>query len=281
MAGSERLRELIRRAAGAEGTLGLAAGRRLARECGLETREVEIAALEENLPPKRYLRNIAAFGLEGQRSLLSSRAAVIGAGGLGGYVIEILARAGVGELVVVDGDRFAEGNLNRQLLATEENLGTAKARAAARRVESINSAIRVEAHEFFLDADNAGSLIRGCDVAVDALDSISSRLLLEEAAAREGIPLVHGSIGGFFGQVALSRPGEKILRRIFGENGEDHGIEEVWGTPTPVPAVIAAIQAGEAIKLLLGRSSPLEGCLLLADIDAELYSLLPLGREDS
>ena len=114
-------------------TVSLSVCREAASLSGLSVREAEIAALRGGLCPARYERTIGTFGLEGQARLLESCAAVAGCGGLGGWITEILARAGVGRLILIDGDVFDENNLNRQLYATEENIGEPKAAAAAER----------------------------------------------------------------------------------------------------------------------------------------------------
>ena len=119
-----------------------AACREAARRGEMSAREAEIAALRAGLCPSRYERSVGTVGLEGQARLLESCAAVAGCGGLGGWIIEILARAGVGKLILADGDTFGENNLNRQLYAAEENLGEPKAEAAARRTAKLRSTAR-------------------------------------------------------------------------------------------------------------------------------------------
>ena len=149
-----------------------AACREAARRCGISAREAEAAALRAGLCPSRYERSVGTVGLEGQARLLESCAAVAGCGGLGGWIIEILARAGVGKLILADGDTFGENNLNRQLYAAEENLGEPKAEAAARRVRAVNSAVEVKALNFFLDEENCEAALEGADVVLDALDGL-------------------------------------------------------------------------------------------------------------
>ncbi|MEJ2745694.1 MAG: ThiF family adenylyltransferase, partial [bacterium] len=111
---------------------------------GVGLREVEIAALEGGIVPLRYQRNVGSLGIEGQLKLRLARVAVVGAGGLGGTIIELLARVGIGALTVIDGDTFTEDNLNRQLLCTEEWVGRSKVEAARQRVSQVNSAVEVD-----------------------------------------------------------------------------------------------------------------------------------------
>ena len=234
--------------------LSLQAIDNLAREFQTSRREVEISALKDGVIPIRYQRNIGTIGISGQLKLLQAQAAVIGAGGLGGTVIELLARIGVGRLIIVDGDVFSEDNLNRQLFCTENNIGKSKVMAAAGRVRKINSAIEVTSHQAFLNAENVDSFITGCTVVIDALDNIPVRLLLQEAAQRLQIPLVHGAVAGFIGELMTILPGDRGLTDLFAPDHDNPatGIEIEIGTPTITPAFIAAGQVMEAVKIILG-----------------------------
>ncbi len=122
---------------------------------GVPAKEVEITALKQGIIPSRYLRNIGTIGLDGQIKLLQSAVAVVGAGGLGSTVIELLARQGIGQLIIIDNDRFTEQNLNRQIMSTEGNLGKYKVIAAAKRVKEINSATTVTIFRERLTRENA------------------------------------------------------------------------------------------------------------------------------
>ena len=188
----------------------------LAVECECEVREVEIAALEAGVVPWRYIRNVGTIGLEGQARLLQSTAAVVGLGGLGGYVTEALARMGVGRLILIDGDTFEEHNYNRQLLSAEARLGMEKAQVARQRVAQINAAVAVDAHTVMLTRENLTQLLEGADVVVDALDRLPTRMILQDGAEALSIPMVHGSIAGFLGQVMTILPGDLGLRSLYG-----------------------------------------------------------------
>ncbi len=211
---------------------------------------------------ERFIRNIPSISEEEQRALRGRRVLVAGCGGLGGYLIEYLARMGLGGMTVVDGDVFEASNLNRQLLSAPALLGTSKARAAADRVRLIDPKISVRAVEAFLDGENADGLIAGHDLALDALDSVASRLVLEDACARQGVSLVHGAIQGWMAQITVVPPGDGALRRIYG--GPTRSGDK---TSLPfTPPLCAAVQAAEAVKLLCGRESALAGKLLLVDL---------------
>ncbi|MCX6349576.1 MAG: HesA/MoeB/ThiF family protein [Candidatus Aureabacteria bacterium] len=255
---------------------------RHASVAGCLKKEVEIAALQSGIIPCRYYRNIPALGRDGQMKLLSSRAAVVGAGGLGGYIIEILSRLGVGTLVVIDGEVFSEDNLNRQILCRESDLGRKKALVAAERVAAVNSSIETIAHPIFLTGENAEELIGPSQVAVDALDRIDARILLEKAAAKLKIPLVHGAIGGFLGEVTTVFPGEGSLESLYGKGraADARGVESVLGTPSPTPAVVGSLQAVEVLKILLGRGTPFHGKLLYLELENGDFSEISLGSRE-
>lgn len=211
---------------------------------------------------QRFIRNIPSVSGEEQRALRGKRVLVAGCGGLGGYLIEYLARMGVGGMTVVDGDVFEASNLNRQLLSTPALLGTSKARAAAERVRQIDSKISVQAVEVYLNEENADELVAGHDLALDGLDSVAARLILEDACAREGVCLVHGAIQGWMAQITVVPPGDGALHRIYGGPSRPGDRTSLPFTPP----LCAAVQAAEAVKLLCGRESTLTGKLLLVDL---------------
>lgn len=248
-----------------------------ANDCPI--REVELAALETGVIPWRYLRNVGTVGLEGQAKLLQATVAVVGLGGLGGYVVEALARMGVGQFILIDGDVFEEHNLNRQTLSTEAKLGLDKVRAARRRVAEINSAVEVIGYTIMLARENLSRLLEGADVVVDGLDRLPTRLVLQKGAQALGLPMVHGSIAGFLGQVMTILPGDPGLHSLYGEPGElpEQGLEVQLGTPAATPMVVAAWEAQEVVKILLGQGKLLRHRLLVMDMESGIIEILQLG----
>jgi len=247
-------------------TLPLGAETETAAQLGLRRSDLHRAALEAGIVPRRYLRNIGTIGVEGQLKLFDSKVAVIGCGGLGGLVVELLARMGVGTLVLVDNDVFEDSNLNRQLLCTEADMGKPKVMAAYERVRAVNSAVEVCCFQQRLTAKNALAILRGVDLVIDALDNLPSRFVLEQAAFELNIPMVHGAIAGFLGQVTTIYPGEAGLRQIYGEPGQrERGIEVETGNPATTPALIATLQVQEAVKYLTGVGEPQRQRLLYVD----------------
>lgn len=237
-----------------------------ARQFALRYAEIEQLALENGLLPARYQRNQKMITSEEQLKLFRSRVAVIGCGGLGGYVIEELARLGVGQIVAIDPDIFEEHNLNRQILSSPATLGMPKVYAALERVSQVNPAVTVvPIKDAFCEA-NGFELLAGCQVAVDALDSISYRLELADVCSIAGIPMVHGAIGGWYGHVATQFPGETTVQQIYKHWVAGKGIEQQLGNPAFTPAVIASLEVAEVCKILLGKGEPLRNRKLSIDL---------------
>lgn len=218
---------------------------------------VEKIALEMGLLPSRYQRNRKTISVKEQLKLFNSHVAVIGCGGLGGYVIEELTRLGIGRITGIDPDVFEEHNLNRQLYSTPENLGKPKVEAAHARVSNINPAVTFIPMKLAFSKLNGFDLLEGVDVVVDALDSIPVRLELAEISAELDAPMVHGAIGGWYGHVATQFPGETTLRKIYNRPANGQGIEKGLGNPSFTPAVVASLQVAEVCKIITGLGAPL------------------------
>ena len=219
----------------------------------------------------RYSRNVPALSETECIALQGKTVAVIGCGGLGGYLIEYLTRIGVGSIRCVDGDVFEESNLNRQLLSSPALLGTGKAAAAAARIREINPHVQAEALPVFLDDDNARELIAGCDAVLDALDSIDARKILAQACAEENIPYIYGAIAGWVAQAAICMPGDKLIEKLYPEDSVIKDKSVLCFTP----ALCAAMQACLCVKLLTGK--PVEtGILHYTDLFYEEYTQIPM-----
>ncbi len=216
----------------------------------------------------RYSRNLGALTQDEMDSLRLKRACVVGCGGLGGYVIELLARIGIGALTVVDGDSFALSNLNRQLLSTEALIGKGKAEAAFERVHEINSDTCVNAVPMYLTDENADSIVEYHDLVVDALDNISARRILAASCGKLGIPLVHGAISGWCAQITVIAPNSDVFDRIYPAETAVKRTSSLSFTP----ALCASIQVAEAVKILIGREASLQSRLLIVDLLTQEYS---------
>ena len=219
----------------------------------------------------RYSRNIPALS-EAECALLRSKTvAVIGCGGLGGYLIEFLARIGIGSIRCVDGDVFEQSNLNRQLLSAPSLLGTGKAEAAANRIRDINPQVQVQAFSVFLDSSNARELITGCDAVLDALDNIPARKCLAKVCQEEGIPYIYGAISGWVAQAAICLPGDDLLDKLYPEEAviKDKSVLSF------TPALCASMQSALCVKLLTEK--PVEtGILHYTDLFYEEYTQIPM-----
>jgi molybdopterin/thiamine biosynthesis adenylyltransferase len=249
----------------------------IANNSGLSSREVEIDALQWGAVPERYQRNIGTIGIDGQIKLLNSSVAVVGAGGLGGSVIEMLARIGVGQIHVIDMDVFTDSNLNRQILCNINNLNVAKVDVAVKRVTDINPSVEVVPYAVELDERNIGEMIEGCQIVVDALDNIQTRRILETKSKEMGIPFIHGAVAGFLGQVMTIFPEDEGLVCVYGdENNEALGIEVKLGVPGITPFLIASLQVSEVIKVLLGWPKQLRDRLLIMDLKKTALDVVEL-----
>ncbi len=241
-------------------------------------RAIECAALEAGIVPERYSRNQKSLSNADQLRLFRSHVAIIGLGGLGGTVTEILARIGIGRLTLVDGDFFDESNLNRQLLSNPAIIGKSKAEAARLRVQEINPAVEVRVVPEFFRAENGQTILHGAQLAIDCLDTITDRFVLEASCRKALIPLVSAAIGGSSGQATVIFPDDPGLKNIYGPPGQapQKGIEASFGT-LPFGAVyMAAVECAEATTILLGKPSELRNKLFLAEIGdhtTELFSL--------
>jgi len=274
-----RLAQAKRDANGQElALLSLGALRQVAQQHRLTLREAELLALDHHVLPMRYERSLGTVGWDGQSKLLRATVAVVGAGGLGGWIVEGLARMGMGRLIIIDSDAVEESNLNRQLLAVEESLGQPKAKMAAARVAAVNAATEVSAHQLWADAENLPRLLAGAQVAVDALDTLPARLQLQRAAAALGIPFVHGAIAGYSGQVMTILPGDPGLFALYGEDAvPQRGIETRLGNPAATPMMVAAWQIHEVVKLIIGRGELLRHRMLLLDAESGTVDEIAIG----
>jgi len=248
------------------------------RRFHLSCAEAEAAILEAGFLPKRYQRNRRMISADQQRQLFRSSVAVVGCGGLGGYLLEELARIGVGHLVAIDPDVFEEHNLNRQLLSSPATIGQGKTLAAVQRVAEVNPAVSVRPVQAAFAPADAGRLLAGVHAVADALDSIQTRLDLATACDRLNIPLVHGTIAGWFGYVTTVFPGEDTLRRLYSGWSGGKGIEADLGNPSFTPAVVASLEVAEIVKVLLGTGTLLRKrvlCVNLLDMEMESIPMDP------
>lgn len=219
---------------------------------------------------ERYARQtmLAEIGPQGQQRLAEASVLIVGLGGLGSAVAPYLAGAGIGRLGLADPDTVSSSNLPRQTLYTEAQLGDPKTAAARERLAGLSSATRFDLYPEGLTAENARTLVAAYDLVVDCCDNYPTRFLLDDACTAAGRPWIYGSIGAFHGQVSLMNghrgrryadlyPDRETLCRL---------PRATAGVLGPVPGVVGAIEASEAIKWIVGFGDPLDGRLLTVDL---------------
>ena len=185
---------VLRRAADGTPFVGGTAIRQLAAGAVLPEREVMVALLQDGIWPERFRRNYGVFSADAMVRLLQTRVFVLGCGGLGGHVASLLARLGVGGLRLCDSDIFEESNLNRQYFCTESTLGQPKAVATARGLRDMAGYLALDVRHVEADEKNLPDMLQNVDVALDCLDDLALKMLLEERSAAAGVPFVHGSV---------------------------------------------------------------------------------------
>lgn len=240
-------------------------------------------------PVGRYSRQelFAGIGPEGQARLGRGTAAVVGVGALGSVLAEMLARAGVGSLRLIDRDFVEESNLQRQSLFTEEDVerGLPKAVAAAARLRAINSGVELRPVVADLEPDNAARLLAGVDVVLDGTDNFETRFLVNDVCLRSGVPWVYGACVGSYGLALAVRPGATPCLRCLLQERPAPGSGptcDTAGVVAPIVHVVAGVQAAEALKLLAGRADDLLPGLVTVDLWGGLFEVMDLaGRRPS
>jgi adenylyltransferase/sulfurtransferase len=231
----------------------------------------------------RYSRQelFAPIGPEGQARLRRARVAIVGCGALGSTLAEMMARAGVGSLSVIDRDYVEESNLQRQSLFDEDDAarGLPKAAAAETRLRAINSDVSVRGVVADLAADNAAELVRGADIVLDGTDNFETRFLLNDVCLKAGIPWVYGACVGSYGLALLVRPRvSPCLRCVLEEMPGPGGPTcDTVGVIAPVVHVVAGLQAGEALKMLVGRPQDLLPGVVTVDLWKGRFEVMDLG----
>jgi molybdopterin/thiamine biosynthesis adenylyltransferase/rhodanese-related sulfurtransferase len=234
----------------------------------------------------RYSRHtmLPEVGEKGQIALLKSRVLCLGAGGLGSPSSMYLAAAGIGTLGIVDDDVVDVSNLQRQILHTTDRVGVHKVESAAKTIAGLNPDVKVVQHRTRLDSSNALEILRNYDVIVDGADNFQARYLVNDAALKLGIPVVHASIFRFEGQITVF-PGEgsPCYRCLYPsppppEEAPSCAEAGVLGV---LPGIMGVLQATEVIKIVLGQGLTLAGRLLVYDALKTRFRELKLRRDES
>ncbi len=227
---------------------------------------------------QRYARQIAiaGFGEEGQQKLKNARVVIAGIGGLGSPIAIYLAAAGVGKIRLIDHDSVDSGNLNRQILYHEKDIGEPKVLSAKANLESFNSMIEIEALDKNIIEDNVFELVGDYDLIVDAMDNFPARRLLNRVAISRGIPFFHGAIHGFEGTATSIIPGATPCLTCLYKQDPQQKAPPVVGV---TPAVIGSIQATEVIKYVVGIGELLTNRLLIYDGLSLEFMELAIARD--
>ena len=218
----------------------------------------------------RYQRHLQLpeVGEEGQLSLLDAKVLLLGAGGLGSPAAMYLAAAGIGTLGIIDMDVVDESNLQRQILHNIERVGARKVDSAKETINSLNPDVNVVAYDARLSSENILDILEGYDVVVDGADNFPSRYLLNDASVKLGIPVVHGSIFRFEGQVTVFDPRDGVTYRDMQPEAPSENIVPNCaeaGVLGVLPGIVGSIQALETIKLILNIGENLSGRLVVFD----------------
>jgi molybdopterin/thiamine biosynthesis adenylyltransferase/rhodanese-related sulfurtransferase len=252
---------------GYENVVSMVGGFNKWKDEGRDWRAPQVLTPEQRNRYQRHLL-LPEVGVEGQQKLLGAKVLLLGAGGLGSPAALYLAAAGVGTLGIVDMDVVDESNLQRQILHNVDRLGERKVDSAKKALTALNPDVNVVTHDVRLGADNVMEILAGYDVVVDGADNFPVRYLLNDAALKLEIPVVHGSIFRFEGQVTVFKPHDGPCYRCFlpepppAELAPSCAEAGVLGV---LPGIVGSIQALEAIKLILDVGEDLSGRLLAYD----------------
>lgn len=232
---------------------------------------------------ERYARNIRLepIGRAGQEKLLASSVLIVGVGGLGSPAALYLAAVGVGTIGLLDGDAVDLSNLQRQIAHATADVGTRKVVSAREAIAAINSDVTVRAYDRWATAESLAEIIAGYDFAIDAVDNLTTKFLINDACCARQVPFCHAGILEFEGQLMTVQPGKtSCCRCLF---GGPPSVGAMHASPTGVlgvvPGVIGTLQATEAIKTLLGLGDLLTDSLLTYDALTMRFRKVPVPRD--
>jgi adenylyltransferase/sulfurtransferase len=206
-------------------------------------------------------------GPDGQARLLNADVLIVGAGGLGSPVIQYLAAAGVGTIGIVDDDVVERSNLQRQVVHRDEDVGNSKVESAAQFITNLNPDSTVMTYQTRIDKQSIRDIVPGYDIVVDASDNFPTRYLLNDFCRLQGIPIAHGAIYKFEGQVTTLVPDGPCYRCLFPEAPEPGTVPDCAATGVlgVLPGTVGCLQATEVIKIILDTGDPLTGKLWFYD----------------
>ena len=209
----------------------------------------------------KYSRNMGIMNDFELEKFKKTKALVVGVGGLGGYIASSLVRIGVSSITIVDFDKFDDSNLNRQLFATSKTIDKPKVEVVKQELLDINPGLNIVAINSKLDELFDQSYFENIDIVFDAVDNIKSKVLVEKYCTKFNIPLIHGAIAGWYGQVGIIMPGSNILQDLYKDNKQ--GIESVLMSPTFTPGIVGNMMISEFVKCILNKEALINQILYL------------------
>jgi len=266
---------------GYEDVVSMAGGFNKWKDEGRDWATPQVLSAEQRNRYQRHLL-LPEVGVEGQQKLLGARVLLLGAGGLGSPAALYLAAAGVGTIGIVDMDVVDESNLQRQILHNLDRIGERKVDSAKKTLTLLNPDVNVVTHDVRLGADNVMDILSGYDIVVDGADNFPVRYLLNDAALKLGVTVVHGSIFRFEGQVTVFKPHDGPCYRCFLPEPPPPELAPSCaeaGVLGVLPGIVGSIQAVEAIKLILGVGEDLSGRLLAYDSLDESFRTFKMRRD--
>ncbi len=244
---------------------------------GIAPCDAQAEALRRHIIPLRYMKNFPVLDFEEQLKICRGKVFICGCGGLGGILIDLLSRAGVGRLWLADKDIFFPTNLNRQMLSDVDHLSRPKVHVAEERVKSVNPFVEVRAIAQTVNEANVVEFIRGADLVLDALDELPTRYALADAARGLNIPMVHAAAAGWGGRILTLLPDSSMrLPDVVGSALFKRYSEEPAGVLGPAPAVIGSLEAFEALRILMGRKPAYADRLLCFDGESGTVEMVPV-----
>lgn len=223
---------------------------------------------------KRYEKNTGIISDETYKNLKRMNILIIGAGGLGGYLANSLARIGVKSITIVDYDVFDQSNLNRQLFSTSKNIGESKVEVLKDELLQINPDLKIKTLSCKYDESFNKSHFKNIDFCFDAVDNIEARLTLERDCSYHNIPLIHGAIAGWYGQFGIVMPNTNILHDIYKNQIVGQGIEKILKSPTFIPPIVANMMVVEFIKLISNSEEALINKVFYIDLLTHSYQVM-------
>ena len=224
-----------------------------------------------NIVPIEFSKNLGILSEKEWLALSKTKILIIGLGGLGGYLANSLIRLGIRELILIDPDQFSSSNLNRQLFSSHDSIGKFKVEVVKSELLKISSNLDIEIHKDCVQNLDVNTFDK-IDIIVDCVDDIPTKLFLEEKASIHLKPLLHGAIGGWYGQIGIALPGSNLLHEMYGN--QDSGLETSLRSPTFMPAVVANLMVSELVKFFLNKTEVLRNQIMMIDVLNHEYKVI-------